>query len=140
MERFGRLAIGPGTRGNPMGCDWGLIGDSEPSGSTAKTEEVSAIHWFAASGPKGDGKFATGGRLGLTSEDPRRYWRDSPRRGRTSEADGPEPGHLIEEARSEETGGRALRRRGGLARPVSPVEVREGMHAPDGLRRVRAAA
>ncbi len=30
--------------------------------------------------PKGDGEFATGGRLGQTSGDPRRHRRDDPRR------------------------------------------------------------
>jgi hypothetical protein len=32
-----------------MGSEWGVIGNSDPSGSTPRTEEVSAIHWFAAS-------------------------------------------------------------------------------------------
>src|SRR6266511_1651639 len=51
-----------------MGSGWGLIGDSDPSGSTPRTEEVSAIHWFAASrSPKGDGSLATGDRLELPS-------------------------------------------------------------------------
>jgi hypothetical protein len=94
-----------------MGSGWGLNGNSDPSGSTPRTEEVSAIHWFAASGS------------------PRRRQRRHRRLARAAQrevrgttgamvndrepderADGPEPGHLMKEASSEETEGQASAR------------------------------
>src|SRR6266511_3233278 len=112
---------GPELDGEWMGSGWGLIGDSDPSGSTPRTEEVSAIHWFAASrSPKGDGSLATGDRLELPSGGSAAPRPTISGREPDERADGPEPGHLIEEARSEETEGRrALRRRAGRDRSTT---------------------
>lgn len=76
-----------------MGSQWGPIGDSDPAGSTARTAEVSANHWFAASRIfDGDGNLATGGRLGQTSGDPRRNGAVVKDASRTSEQTAPNPG------------------------------------------------
>ena len=76
---------------------------------------------------RGDGNLATGGRLGQTSGDPRQGRRDGHGPEPDERSGSPEPGHLIEEARSEEAeAGRALRRRADRTRAqVRAAEVRE---------------
>jgi hypothetical protein len=94
-----------------MGSERGLIGDSDPSGSVPRTEEVSAIHWFAASRPTGataGSPPATGS--GSPAEGPRHRRHHVERREPDERAHGPELGHLMREARLEETEGRASAR------------------------------
>lgn len=62
------------------------------------------------------------------SGDPRQGRRHGPWRRPTSDQDGPEPGHLIEEARSEQPGGRCERSDGERTGP----ECREGRGEPRG--------
>lgn len=94
-----------------MGSERGLIGNSDPSGSTPRTEEVSAIHWFATSGsPTGDGRFATATARAPQRKGPRHHRRHGEGHEPDERAHGPEPGHLMTEARSEETEGRASAR------------------------------
>jgi hypothetical protein len=68
---------------------------------------VTAIHRLdAKQAPEGDGCLATGRRLGHRAEirgKARATVRDA---GRTSDQDGPEPGHLMAEARSGQPGSR----------------------------------
>jgi hypothetical protein len=76
---------------------------------------------------------ATGDRLGLTSG----QWhhrRDGEEREPDERADGPEPGHLMTEERSEETEGRASARAARERDPETPGEPvydRGWMRAPD---------
>ena len=85
----------PGTGGNSMGSGWGLIGNSDPSGSTPRTEEVSAIHWFAASrSPKARAGLPPATGSGSPAEGPRHHRRHGEGREPDERAHGPEPGHL----------------------------------------------
>ena len=62
--------------------------------------------------PKARAVSPPGGRLGLTSGDPRQHRRDRPRREPDERTDGPEPGHLTaRSARRRREAGRALGRR-----------------------------
>jgi hypothetical protein len=90
-----------------MGSEWGL----GPLRIGSTTADVSAIHWFAASrAPKARAVPPPGGRLGLTSGDPRQHRRATvpgasgraSRRPRTRAPHG--------EERSEKTGGRTSAR------------------------------
>jgi hypothetical protein len=89
---------------------WGVNGDSDPSRSARQQKKSRRSTGSTRAGSEDDGTLATGGRLRLTSGDPRRHRCDGQDAGRTRRTDGSEPGHLIEEARSEETGGRASAR------------------------------
>jgi ribosomal protein S18 acetylase RimI-like enzyme len=127
----------------PFRDPMGRIGDFHPSGSARQQQTSRRSTGSPREGPEGDSRLAGGGRLGQTSGDPRRHpaQRSKTRAGR-SEADGPEPGHLIAEARSEETeAGRALgRRRTEPPAPGESAEVREGAPALGCQRRTRPPA
>ena len=92
-----------------MGSEWGL-GRLRIASTTA---EVLAIHWFAASRLRLRGAVSPpGGRLGLTSGDPRQHRRDRSTREPDRRTDGPEPGHLTaRSARRRRETWRALGRR-----------------------------
>ena len=111
------------------GTRWGVIGDSDPSGSARQLKKSRRSTGSPRAGSEGDGKLATGGRLGQTSRDPRRHRRDRQRRELDERTDGPEPGHLMaRRARRRREAGRALGWRADrTARSqVSPADDREG--------------
>jgi hypothetical protein len=65
------------------------------------TADVKAIHRLAASRPpRANGSLATGRQLGNRAEIRGKAGATVRDASRTSDRDGPEPGHLIEEARS----------------------------------------
>src|SRR6266511_1151051 len=115
-----------------MRSEWGLIGNSHPSGSASRKAEVSAIHWFAASRLRRRRHgFAGGGRFGSPSGGPRPPARRSKTRAERARQTAPNPGASEEGEPEEKEAGRALRRRAdGTGAPGEPVDDREGMPAP----------
>jgi hypothetical protein len=132
-DRMGTESEPQYLRIEPNGDWWGL----GPFTIEQTTEEVTAIHSLAASRLRGrrlsrhrpPARSTSGirGKAGATVGD------DS----RTSDQDGPEPGHLIAEARSERTeaGGALGRRANGTGAPARAADHRGGCHVPDGRRR-----
>ncbi len=90
---------------------WGVIGEPYPSGSAREQDKSRRSTWFLRAGSEGDGRFATGDRLGQTSGGPQRYRRDGPRREPDERGTRPRTRAPHGEARSEETAGRTIARR-----------------------------
>jgi hypothetical protein len=97
----------PSTQARGVERTWtceGLNGDRAPLKIDPTTADATAIHRLAASRPRrATATFATGGRFGHRR---RSVGRPAPRsmtRAERAIRNGPEPGHLIEEARSERT-------------------------------------
>jgi hypothetical protein len=107
--RRNRPRLRSGTSRNSMGSEWGP--ERFRIGST--TADVSAIHWLAREqAPKARAVSPPGGRLGLTSGDPRLHRRDRPRRKQSGEPTAPNPGTSWRgAARRRRKAGRALERR-----------------------------
>ena len=110
--------------GERLGTEWGL----GPLTIEQTTEDMTAIHRLAASRLRratATSPPAAGPGTGRRSAGRRRTVREA---SRTSDQDGPEPGHLMTEARSERTeaGGALRRRANGTGAPARTAEVREG--------------
>lgn len=120
---------------NRMGTDWGVgrftieqttedVDSDPPLGRKRASEGDGSRHRRPARAPSGD---------------PRE--RPAPRSGtsRTSDQHGPEPGHLMSEARSERTeaGDRSNGVRTGPERRARTAVIREGRPAPENRRRAR---
>jgi hypothetical protein len=147
----------PGTRRNSRGTEWGLDRNRDPSGSSRMgtewglgpftieqtTEDVTAIHRLAASRLRGR-RIPRHRRPARATE--RRSAQETGATvtdaSRTSDQDGPEPGHLMRRhARSEREAGGALGRRANATKtPATDAAIREGSPGPDGRRRARPAA
>jgi hypothetical protein len=89
-----------------MGAHWGLGPFTIEETTERRCRRFTA--WPRA-GSEGDGDLAAGDRLGHRAAIRDKAGTTVRDAGRTSDQDGPEPGHLIEEARSERTGGRRER-------------------------------
>jgi hypothetical protein len=76
--------------GERMGTEWGL----GPFTIEQTTEDVTAIHCLARAGSEGDGYLATGRRLGNRAAICGKAGATVRDASRTSDQDGPEPGHL----------------------------------------------
>jgi len=85
-----------------LGTEWGL----GPLTIEQTTEDVTAIHRWPRAGSEANDRLATGRRLGNRAEIRGKAGATVHNASRTSDQDGPEPGHLTREARSEQPGGR----------------------------------
>jgi hypothetical protein len=118
-----------------MGTEWGL----GPFTIEQTTEDVTAIHRLAASRPPRAtalSRPAAGARA--PSGDPREGRATAHDPSRTSDQNGPEPGHLRRRrARSERRPTRVLGRRAtGTKAPARSAVIREGSPEADGRMRV----
>ncbi len=96
------LTIEP--NGERLGTEWGL----GPLTIEQTTEDVTAIHRWPRAGSEANDRLATGRRLGNRAEIRGKAGATVHNASRTSDQDGPEPGHLTREARSEQPGGRRI--------------------------------
>jgi hypothetical protein len=105
------------------GTPWGVNGDSDPSRSARQQQTSRRSTGSPRAGSEGDGKLATGGRLGQTSGDLRRHRRDGPHREPDERQTAPNPstswrGTLGNHGRPDE------RSDGERAGPRHPVSLR----------------
>jgi hypothetical protein len=107
-----------------LGTEWGL----GPFTIEQTTEDVTSIHRLAASRYPGDGYLATGSPLGHRAAIRGKAGATVHDATRTSDQDGPEPGHLRRRrARSNRRPERALgRRANGTGAPAGTAVIREG--------------
>jgi hypothetical protein len=145
-DRLGTESEPRSLRIEPKGTEWGL----RPLTIEQTTEDVTAIHRLAASRHRGRRLLATGRGLGTRAKIRGKAGATVRDASRTSDQDGPEPGHLTTEARSEDTeaGGALGRRANGTGAPArdcgSPrTELESGSRrrawptAEDAVRAVR---
>jgi hypothetical protein len=114
-----------------LGTEWGL----EPFTIEQTTEDVTAIHRLAASRLRGRRLSRTGRRLGHRAEIRGKAGATVRDASRTSDQDGPEPGHLTREARSEKPEAAEERSDGertGPKRWRGPRITAKGALLPDG--------